>query len=457
MTFLEEALSKQDIAAVLEALATAHGFVMIVDKNGRLIFYAPGNETITGVRAEDALGRHVTDVVENARLHIVCKTGIAELGAQQMIRGKLYFVERIPIKSKSGEIIGALGMLMAADLNLFRQISAALAEYEKKSKSLGARGINIFKSQYTFDDILGESWRMSAAKELARRSAKTDAPVLLVGESGTGKELFAHAIHWASARRDGPLVRINCGSIPEELLESELFGYDEGAFTGARKGGKKGKFEIAHGGTIFLDEIGDLPVRLQSKLLRVLEEKVIDPLGGTRPFPIDFRLIAATNRVLKEFVARGEFREDLYHRLTTIIIRIPPLRERPEDIGDLVAYYLPIQSKNLGAREVGIDDEAMECLKARSWPGNVRELLNVLGMAILSGEGDVIRAAHIMPEQGSIGVVREDSEVAGRRRGRHVRRDEIADAMGKTGGNKKKAAAMLKVHRSTLYRKLRSD
>ena len=456
MTFLEEALSKDELAAVLEALATAHGFVMIVDRTGRLIFYAPANESITGVKAEDALGRHVTEVVENTNLHVVCKTGVAEVGAQQMIRGKLYFVERIPIRSSSGEIIGALGMLMAADLNLFRQISATLAEHEKKNQSVGRRGINIFRSQYTFNDILGQSWRMLAAKELARRSAKTGAPVLLVGESGTGKELFAHAIHWASDRCDGPLVRINCGSIPEELLESELFGYDEGAFTGARKGGKKGKFEIAHGGTIFLDEIGDLPLRLQSKLLRVLEEKVIDPLGGTRPFPIDFRLVAATNKALREVVARGEFREDLYHRLSAIVIRIPPLRERPEDIGDLVAYYLPIQSKSLGARERGIDDEAVECLKARSWPGNVRELLNVLGMAILSGEEDVIRAAHIVPEQGMGGVPVDKPEAVGRRRSRQVKRDEIVDAMGKAEGNKKRAAAMLKIHRSTLYRKLRS-
>jgi len=457
MTFLEEALSKHEMAAVLEALATAHGFVIIVDRNGRIIFYAPGNEAITGVKAEDALGRHVTEVVENTNLHIVCKTGIAEVGAQQTIRGKLYFVERMPIRSTNGEVIGALGMLMAMDLNLLRQISSNLGEYERKNKSLGKRGVNIFKSQYTSDDILGESWRMSAAKELARRSAKTDAPVLLVGESGTGKELFAHAIHWASARRDGPLVRINCGSIPEELLESELFGYDEGAFTGARKGGKKGKFEIAHGGTIFLDEIGDLPVRLQSKLLRVLEEKVIDPLGGTRPFPIDFRLIAAPNRALNEFVARGEFREDLYHRLSAVVVRIPPLRERPEDIGELVAHYLPILSKSLGARVGGIDDEAMECLKARSWRGNVRELLNVLGMAILSGEGDVIRARHIVPEEGITGAVRENAEVIGHHRGRQVRRDEIVDAMSKTDGNKKRAAAMLKIHRSTLYRKLRSE
>ena len=380
-----------------------------------------------------------------------------EVGAQQTIRGKLYFVERTPIRSTNGEIIGAVGMLMAMDLNFLRRVTSSLAESLKKSTPQGNRGVNIFKSQYTFDDILGKSSRMSAAKELARRSAKTDAPVLLAGESGTGKELFAHAIHWASARSDGPLVRINCGSIPEELLESELFGYDEGAFTGARKGGKKGKFEIAHGGTIFLDEIGDMPVRLQSKLLRVLEEKVIDPLGGTRPFPIDFRLIAATNRALKELVVRGEFREDLYHRLSAIVIRIPPLRERPEDIADLVTYYLPIQSKSLGARGKGIDDEALESLKARSWPGNVRELLNVLGMAILSGDGDVIRADHIVPEQDMGDAPGDKPETVGRRKSRQVKRDEIVDAMGKAEGNKKRAAAMLKIHRSTLYRKLGSQ
>jgi PAS domain S-box-containing protein len=456
MTVLEQALSKQEMAAILEALATAHGFAMIVDKDGRLIFYSPANEAITGVKAEEALGRHVTEVIENTRLHIVCKTGIAEIGAQQTIRGELYFVERIPIRAASGEVIGALGMLMAADLNLFRQISSNLAEHESKNRSLGRRGINIFKSQYTFADILGKSWRMSAAKELASRSAKTEAPVLIVGESGTGKELFAHAIHWASARCHGPLVRINCGAIPEELLESELFGYDEGAFTGARKGGKKGKFEIAHGGTIFLDEIGDLPMRLQSKLLRVLEEKVVDPLGGTRPLSIDFRLITATNKALREFVARGEFREDLYHRLSAIVIKIPPLRERLEDIDELVVSYLPILSKSLNIRVRGIDGEAMDCLKTRPWNGNVRELLNVLGMAMINGEGDVIRASHIMPEEPIAGAGPEPPEVGGHQRTRQVRREEITSAIDKTYGNKKRAAAMLRIHRSTLYRKLRS-
>jgi transcriptional regulator with PAS, ATPase and Fis domain len=457
MTFLEQALSKHEIAAVLEALATAHGFAMIVDKNGRLIFYSPANETITGIKAEDALGRHVTEVIENTRLHIVCKTGVAEIGAQQTIRGELYFVERIPIRAPSGDIIGALGMLMAADLNLFRQISSNLAEHENKRKSLGRHGINIFKSQYTFADILGKSWSLSAVKELASRTAKTEAPVLITGESGTGKELFAHAIHWASARCNGPLVRLNCGAIPQELLESELFGYDEGAFTGARKGGKKGKFEIAHGGTIFLDEIGDLPLRLQSKLLRVLDEKVVDPLGGTRPLAIDFRLITATNKVLPELVARGDFREDLYHRLSALVIRIPPLRERLEDIDDLVAYYLPILSKSLDVRVRGIDDGAIASLKTRSWRGNVRELLNVLGMAMISGEGDVIRASHILPEQPVVGVLREYSDVTGYQRARRVRREEITDAIDKTYGNKKRAAAILRIHRSTLYRKLRSS
>ena len=456
MSVLEEALSKHEIAALLEALATAHGFAMIVDKNGRLVFYSPANETITGVKVEQALGRHVTEVVENTRLHIVCKTGVAEIGAQQTIRGELYFVERIPIRTASGEIIGALGMLMAADLNLFRQISSNIAEHEGKNKTLGRRGINIFKSQYTFADILGKSARISAARELASRSAKTEAPVLLVGESGTGKELFAHAIHWASTRCNGPLVRINCGAIPEELLESELFGYDEGAFTGARKGGKKGKFEIAHGGTIFLDEIGDLPLRLQSKLLRVLEEKVVDPLGGTRPLSIDFRLITATNKALLELVSRGEFREDLYHRLSTIVVRIPPLRERPEDIDVLVAYYLPILSKSLDIRVKGIDDGAMDGLRARPWKGNVRELLNVLGMAMISGEGDVIRADHIMTEQHTIGAVSENTDGAAHQRTRQVRREQITEAIDRTYGNKKRAAAMLKMHRSTLYRKLRS-
>lgn len=251
-------------------------------------------------------------------------------------------------------------------------------------------------SKYSFDDIQGNSMALQQIKESLRKAALTDSTILIRGESGTGKELFAHAVHTASYRSGKNFIALNCSAIPESLLESELFGYEEGAFTGAKKGGKPGKFELAKGGTIFLDEIGDMPLHLQSKLLRVLENRVIERVGGIEQIPIDVRIIAATNRNLEEMVENHEFRDDLYYRLSVIPVFIPPLRERKEDIAILIEHFLKKYSNHMGRSLQKLDPQVQKMLVHHSWPGNIRELQNTIEYALnMSADGQVITMEHL--------------------------------------------------------------
>jgi transcriptional regulator with PAS, ATPase and Fis domain len=251
------------------------------------------------------------------------------------------------------------------------------------------------KSKYQFDDLIGRSQSFQNAKKLAERISVSQSSVLLIGESGTGKELFAHAIHNNSMRAYHPFVPINCASIPEQLLESELFGYEAGSFTGAKKGGKKGLFEAAKQGTIFLDEIGDMPLTMQSKLLRALQEKEIMPVGGQKAIPIDVRIIAATHRDLEKMVEEGEFRQDLYYRLNVIKIDIPPLRNRKGDIGLLANKLVKKLEKKFYRRGTVLSGEVLAKLQQHSWPGNIRELENVLERAINVLNGRRIELMHL--------------------------------------------------------------
>ncbi|NLZ90935.1 MAG: sigma 54-interacting transcriptional regulator, partial [Clostridiales bacterium] len=248
----------------------------------------------------------------------------------------------------------------------------------------------------TFDDILGVSDGIEYAKKIARMVANSNSTVLIRGESGTGKELFARSIHRASRRKDGPFVPVNCGALPDSLLESELFGYEEGAFTGARRGGKQGLFRFADGGTLFLDEIGELSPHLQVKLLRVLQEGGIRRVGGTEETKVDVRIIAATSRNLEEMLEQGLFRDDLYYRLNVVPLFVPPLRQRKEDIPILVDSFIGKVSENMGKPVKGITRQAVEKLTSYNWPGNVRELSNVIERAINLVQGGYIEERHII-------------------------------------------------------------
>lgn len=308
--------------------------------------------------------------------------------------------------------------------------------------------------RFMFKDILGESPTMRETLEKAKKVACSPSTVLLLGESGTGKELFAQAIHNASDRSDGPFVSVNCGAIPGELIQSELFGYAEGAFTGARKGGRLGKIELANGGSVFLDEIGDMPLQMQVNLVRVLEEKAIVRIGDNKIIPVDVRIIAATNRSLHEEVTKGRFREDLFYRLNVVTIILPPLRERKDDIALLTDYYVDKISRKVGKHVESIDPQVFAALEAYHWPGNVRELANALEYAINLLQSGKLQLAHLPPylKKQQVGAVAEDTEIAPLEL---VERRAIENALVHFRGNISKVAAALGIGRNTLYDKIK--
>jgi two-component system response regulator HydG len=298
--------------------------------------------------------------------------------------------------------------------------------------------------------IVAESPAMRRALELVALAAGADAPVLLLGESGTGKELLAHALHAASARRARPMVTLNCAAIPETLLESQLFGYRRGAFTDARED-RAGVLQEAEGGTVLLDEIGDMPLTLQAKVLRLLQNREIHPLGAAAPVAVDVRLVAATHRNLEALCEEGRFRRDLYYRLNVLPVRVPPLRERPEDLVPLAGHFLAVHGRTTGREGVTVGLEAMELLRRHPWPGNVRELENAILRALVVGSGRTI-GPEDLPEQ--IHPARPGRKGGGVRPLAEVEREQVLRALRAVGGNKAAAARLLGLDRKTLYRKL---
>lgn len=314
-------------------------------------------------------------------------------------------------------------------------------------------------SQFEFSDLIGNNREFVRLIKLARAIARSPSNVMITGESGTGKDLLAQAIHYASQRREEPFVAINCAAIPKELIESELFGYVEGAFTGARKGGMKGKFAQADGGTLLLDEIGDMPLELQPKLLRVLQERVIIPVGGGQPQPINIRVISATNQEIEKMVADKQFRRDLYYRLNVIHLRLPPLRERKDDIPLLVDYFLGIYNYQLKKNVKKLSPETMECFMAHNWPGNIRELENVIEVVINLAKGPIIQVDDLPLEilevkyshGGTVSPQRGHEEIIPLE---EVEKREIVRALKVFDGNISQTANALRIGRTTLYRKI---
>lgn len=309
-----------------------------------------------------------------------------------------------------------------------------------------------------FMGIIGISREIHDVKLRALQVASSDSTVLITGESGTGKELFARSIHSSSHRKDHPFISINCGAIPEMLLESELFGYERGAFTGADRSGKLGKFEIANHGTIFLDEIGDMPLHLQVKLLSAIQSRQIDRIGGTEPVPVDVRIIAATNKDLEAMIETREFREDLYFRLNVIPLRIPPLRERPEDIAPLLEFALEKFSVRLGKVIHGFSEEAEQALLLYHWPGNVRELENTVEFAVNMESGNRIALANLPDRIRSPRNRPAEENGSLRERTDRFQEDVIRQVLRETGttlAGKRQAADLLEISESTLYRRIR--
>ncbi len=448
---------KDQLEAYQLVFESIYNGVMVTDAEGIITHFNKPYGQFLGLDPADQIGKHCTEVVENTRMHIVAKTGKAEINQTQRIKGQSMVVQRIPIK-KDGQVIAVFGQVMFKDVKDVTNLANRLSLLESKVKHYEEELINLRSTRYTFDSIVGSSRVIRELKKEALKASVNQFPVLITGDSGTGKELFAQAIHHASPRKLYPFVRINCSAIPKDLLESELFGYEKGAFTGAKSEGKPGKFEIANQGTVFLDEIGDLPLVMQPKLLRVVEEKEFERVGGTKIIRSDFRVIAATNQNLEDMLADERFRKDLFYRLNVIPLHIPPLRERKSDILPLAQHFLKQMAKEANLSEISLDNDAAAALKKYTWPGNVRELLNVLERALSSIEGDIIHLGDLpfyvsrmqkkLPEQNQ-----STMDIKGVQA--RAERDAIQYALKETRHNKAQAAKLLGIHRTLLYKKMK--
>ncbi len=371
-------LNNIDYQGLLEAVfLAAQDAISVVDEKGEHILVNPAYTRITGIEHDDIIGKNAHYDIEEGEesVHmkvLLTKKPVENTKLKLKPSGKTVVAQAAPI-IVNGEMKGSVAVLH--DISTIKDLTDKLEEAEKKLRQLTYK--------YKPEDIIGSSKAINEVRKLIEKAAKVPATVLLRGESGTGKELFANSIHAQSSRSHKNFVRVNCAALSDSLLESELFGYDEGSFTGALKGGKKGLFEEANKGTIFLDEISEISLNTQAKLLRVLQEKEIMRVGSNKNIPVDVRVIAATNADLSKAIKEGKFREDLFYRLSILPIYIPPLRDRKEDIPLLVKSFIAKFNDEYGRNIVDISEEALRILQSHNWPGNVRELENTIGRAII--------------------------------------------------------------------------
>jgi len=452
--------TEKDFETILEGLIESPYMVyVIVDKEGNITTMNQTYLDILGLKKEEVIGRYILDVTPNSELPEVLKTGRIDKADIFLIKGRDTIVTRLPI-IKNGEIVGAIGKSLFLDMSGAKILVKKLQETEQELSVYKDEVRRIYSAQWQFPDLIGQHPDFLAMKAMATHVAKTNSTLLITGESGTGKELFAQAIHNASERQSGPFIRVNCAALPDNLLESELFGYEDGAFTGARKGGKQGKFELAKGGTIFLDEIGDMPLSMQTKILSVLQERTVERIGGTAPTPLNVRILAASNRPLEDMIKKGNFREDLYYRLNVVRLELPPLRRRKCDIPLIAASMIARINERLNTSVKGISEDARVVLQNYSWPGNVRELENLLeravNMAYMNRE-NLLHVNHFpsLAEDNDLFssiTWQEDSPLV--QTMEHLEKQLIAQALEKTNHNKVQTAKLLGIHSSALYRKL---
>lgn len=427
--------------------------LFICDKNGIIRFINDAYANYLRVPPEEALGRHITDFIPDSGIPAVIASGEPELGAWRSIQGseRKILVNRIPLR-ENGQVIGALSMTLFDTPEQIQTLLQRVDLLDKKVNAYARRIKSALRASYTIDSILGKSPAITAFKSYLLHYARTESPVLILGATGTGKELAASAIHMASNRPDGPFVSINCAAIPKELFESEVFGYVPGAFSGAHKDGKIGQIELADQGTLFLDEVGDLPLHAQVKLLRVLEEKTLSRLGSSQPRAVDFRLVAATNRDLKKMIAAGTFREDLYYRINPMTLNLPPLSERVEDIPLIVRDVL----NRMGGEGVRCTENAMNALMRYPWPGNIRELRNVLIRALSLCQDNQITLTDLPPEFRQQAVA-ESAGTDGKLQSvvKNSEAQTILIALNDHHWNVAKTARALGISRASMYEKMR--
>ncbi len=431
-----------------------------VDREGRVTYLTEKSARNLGVDRDEALGSDVSIIDPDSLLKTVAETGKPQVAKISRPHKNAVPVMVVPF-IQDDQLAGAICKSIFTDVDEAKSFVNKL----QKSNSRGKSALSPARQsgcKFSIKDIIGKSKTIGRAKKKLLRVAEGDSSILITGESGTGKELFAQAIHMASFRRNGPFVRVNCAGIPENLLESELFGYEPGSFTGAQRKGKPGKFELAHNGTIFLDEAGEMSMGMQAKLLTVIQENEVERVGGTMPYEVDVRIIAATNKDLWEMVQKGQYREDLYYRLDVVNIHIPPLRDRINDVSILINHFLPIINKRTNSNVKGVTPEVLEIFKNYDWPGNIRELRNVLEGAMNLNYGEIIDVdslpSRIRPKKtrasrDELHKMHDNSSPA--KDQDTLEKESIVQALKVKNGNKVQAARSINMSRSTFYYKLK--
>lgn len=459
--FLKQSENVRDLAmhTLFDHLANISEGLVVVDRDARVVWMNAQYPKLLGIDdITPMIGRPVEEVIPNTMLRTVVETGQASMLDVMDFGDQTLVVMRVPLKDASGRVIGGIGMTLINARHLlpivsrYRQLRTDLAQ--TKRKLADAR-----RTRYTLSSFVGDDPACLELKRLARRAARTSSSVLLLGETGTGKEMLAQAVHAMSPRAEGPFIAINLAAIPEMLMEAEFFGVVAGAYTGADRRGREGKIQLADGGTIFLDEVGDMLPSLQAKLLRVLQEKEVEPVGSNQLIPVDVRVIAATSRDLPGMVKRGEFRSDLYYRLNVLTLEIPPLRAHLNDLPALCERLLEQHCRNLGLPPREITGAAIELLRQHDWPGNVRELSNILERALLHSDSEIIDALalqQILPRRSTPAanlVNGAGSDTSLDKARAQAERETILNALMQCRGNKSQAARLLGISRASLYAK----
>ncbi|MFB3884901.1 MAG: sigma-54 interaction domain-containing protein [Thermodesulfobacteriota bacterium] len=440
-------------------LTNRYESLVIINEDGEIEFMDRPTEKFHNLLRGEGKGKKITEIIPYSELPDVVSTGIPHIGKILKAKDRHLLNSRFPLV-RDEKVVGAFGKVILSSFEELERVTKEADQYRRILLNAERKMKSEYQATYRFDHILGVSEKMTGAKELAKRMARTFSDILIQGESGTGKELFAHAIHNESGQKSYPFIKINCPAIPIEIAESELFGYEKGAFTGAKQEGKPGKFELAEGGTIFLDEIGALPLSIQAKLLRVIQEREIERLGSKKTLKLNFRLITATNIDLKKLAEEGKFRFDLFFRLSKGILTLPSLRERQEDIPIYVSHFLKILSKSLDTKIRTISQEALDLLRQYHWPGNVRELTNILEQSFYNMRGAEVLLPEHLPNELKINIA--SSYYQSQQRGKPLRkvveeieRDNILNALKLNRGNKRKTAMHLGIQRSALYLKMK--
>lgn len=437
--------------------------INFVDANCNVIVMNQAFLDYLGLTLKDVVGKHLTEIDPMVRLPIVMKTGKAEIAQEHRFKdGRKAICHRIPLFYEN-EIIGGVGIILIDDLDFIYNLSRENLLYNNLNVKKPKNVVDMYKAKYNFEDIFTISNAGKKSIQLAKNYAKNDFTVLITGESGVGKELFAHAIHNEGKRKNGPFVSVNCAAIPESLIESEFFGYSKGAFTGANKDGRVGKFQLANGGTIFLDEIGDLPLSMQAKLLRVLQENEIEKIGSNEIVCLDIKVIAATNCDLKEKIKEGTFRQDLYYRLNVLNLAVPALRDRKEDIPLLIDNFITKLYQKFGIYKK-FSDQAIEVLKNYNWPGNVRELKNIVERIAVNTSDNTVKLGDIpdnIANYGQSSNIENYEKMILENGGKlndilqNIEKTIILDTLKKQNNNKANTAEKLGIPKMTLYRKLK--